>query len=1139
MIDEPTIADLFQQALFDHQAGRLQQAEAIYQQILAVEPTHADAQHLLGVIANQTDRNELAVDYIRRALRVREDPVYFSNLGIVLRDLGRLTEAEASCREALRLQPDYTEAHVNLGNALLDLGRPVEAEASYREALRLRPNYPEAHNNLGNALLDLGRAAEARASYREALYLRPDYPEAHNNLGNALLDLGRPAEAEASYREALRLRPNYPEAYNNLGNALRDLGRPVEAEASYREALRLRPNYPDAHNNLGHALLLVGRFEEGWKECEWRWKTKDMSGGVRNFSAPLWNGELIGDRVILLHAEQDLGDTLQLCRYVPLIASSAGVILEVQPPLVRLLSRLPGITKIVARGDSLPSFDLHCPLLSLPRAFDTTLDTIPNMTPYLSADPELAARWRKRLASVDGLRVGLVWAGGQRPDPPLAAVDRRRSITLDMMASFDEIPGVSFFSLQKDAPSAGSAHPPPGRALHDFTADLYDFADTAALVANLDLVISIDTAVAHLAGALGKPVWLLNRFDTDWRWLLARDDSPWYPTLRQFRQSAPGDWNNVIGRVAAALGDLRERISRAPVGLISKEFRPTFAQGTPAPTSQRSDLLGEAPAAGEPAPVGLSAPVVERLAPEPAAEGLTEAVPDSVAAPDDEPSEEALAPEITGDVVAGAADAKIVEAPLALDNTPDPELEHLRALGRALIAGSVGEPAKPAMAPKAGGEALTEEPEAEILDEPSASDGALPDPELEHLLTPRGRSGGEVGEPPEEALAPERPGEPIPTERYPARASTTHPALPALAAQVELHRAASPRLSSIARLGLATGAIVAAAGIGVWLMQPAAQKTAAGGPPASGATVVAGAKTSPTTQAPTPPATTSAAAGATATAPKSSSTSEAKPVPDDRSQTVAGGRSQTGAGRSQPSADGRRETAFGERCRAAPANLVGAPGSGGVRSAAGNECRRRGARTERGCASRADRARSTAANCCRGRRADPVTRTRRARAGRCPPARLADPGIAFGGDRAHPENAAGSAAPGRSRDRGAAGARRQPARGRRHRVGAALLRARQRCRKRARRVATGGDVRSEFPRPGPSVPVRRRHAGPRVVPPRPRSRRERRRALDQRARYKTRTAMTVTTMMRADRRGGRHRRAPYWGEAGRGRRSIG
>ena len=875
MIDEPTIADLFQQALFDHQAGRLQQAEAIYQQILAVEPTHADAQHLLGVIANQTDRNELAVDYIRRALRVREDPVYFSNLGIVLRDLGRLTEAEASCREALRLQPDYTEAHVNLGNALLDLGRPVEAEASYREALRLRPNYPEAHNNLGNALLDLGRAAEARASYREALYLRPDYPEAHNNLGNALLDLGRPAEAEASYREALRLRPNYPEAYNNLGNALRDLGRPVEAEASYREALRLRPNYPDAHNNLGHALLLVGRFEEGWKECEWRWKTKDMSGGVRNFSAPLWNGELIGDRVILLHAEQDLGDTLQLCRYVPLIASSAGVILEVQPPLVRLLSRLPGITKIVARGDSLPSFDLHCPLLSLPRAFDTTLDTIPNMTPYLSADPELAARWRKRLASVDGLRVGLVWAGGQRPDPPLAAVDRRRSITLDMMASFDEIPGVSFFSLQKDAPSAGSAHPPPGRALHDFTADLYDFADTAALVANLDLVISIDTAVAHLAGALGKPVWLLNCFDTDWRWLLARDDSPWYPTLRQFRQSAPGDWNNVIGRVAAALGDLRERISRAPVGLISKEFRPTFAQGTPAPTSQRSDLLGEAPAAGEPAPVGLSAPVVERLAPEPAAEGLTEAVPDSVAAPDDEPSEEALAPEITGDVVAGAADAKIVEAPLALDNTPDPELEHLRALGRALIAGSVGEPAKPAMAPKAGGEALTEEPEAEIIDEPSASDGALPDPELEHLLTPRGRSGGEVGEPPEEALTPERPGEPMPTHHEPPPPAA---AVVALAAQVELHRAASVRLSSIARLGLATGAIVAAAGIGVWLMQPAAQKTAAGGPPASGATVRAGAKTSPTTQAPTLPATTSAAAGATATAPKSASTSKAKPV---------------------------------------------------------------------------------------------------------------------------------------------------------------------------------------------------------------------------------------------------------------------
>jgi hypothetical protein len=238
---------------------------------------------------------------------------------------------------------------------------------------------------------------------------------------------------------------------------------------------------------------------------------------------------------------------------VPLIAAAAMTVLEVQAPLVRLLSRLPGVMAIVTRGNRLPAFDLHCPLLSLPGAFGTTLDTIPAVTSYLAADPALAADWRERLAGLDGLRVGLVWAGGQRLGPRLAAVDRRRSITLDTMAPLGEVSGVNFISLQKGEPAVQAASPPRGLALHDFKTDLHDFADTAALVEGLDLVISVDTAVAHLAGALGKPVWLLNRFDTDWRWLLNRDDSPWYPTLRQFRQPAPGDWNSVIRGARDAL----------------------------------------------------------------------------------------------------------------------------------------------------------------------------------------------------------------------------------------------------------------------------------------------------------------------------------------------------------------------------------------------------------------------------------------------------------------------------------------------------------------------------------------------------------------------------------------------------------
>jgi hypothetical protein len=319
------------------------------------------------------------------------------------------------------------------------------------------------------------------------------------------------------------------------------------------------------------ALLLSGRFEEGWKEYEWRWKTKMWSSGAREFSAPLWSGEAIGDRTILLHAEQGIGDTLQFCRYAPLIARGTRIILEVQAPLVRLLSRLPGVMQIVARGDNLPPFDVHCPLMSLPLAFGTTLDTIPAATPYLSAAAVLAADWQERLAGLDGLRVGLLWAGAQRLNFPAGAtVDRRRSVTLKALAPLGEVSGASFVSLQKDGPAAQAADPPHGLVLHDFTADLHDFEDTAALIVNLDLVISVDTAVAHLAGALGKPVWLLNRFDTCWRWLLNRDDSPWYPTLRQFRQPRSGDWNSPVCAARDALqrlvaGDCGSRQDHPPL----------------------------------------------------------------------------------------------------------------------------------------------------------------------------------------------------------------------------------------------------------------------------------------------------------------------------------------------------------------------------------------------------------------------------------------------------------------------------------------------------------------------------------------------------------------------------------------------
>jgi Tfp pilus assembly protein PilF len=441
-----------------------------------------------------------------------------------------------------------------LGRGLAARERYEEALECYDHALAIRGDIPQILTNRGRALRNLDRLDEAETSLREALRLKPDFANAHRELGNVLDYLGRFEEAEASVRTALRLQPEDALAHYNLGRILYHLGRATEAQASYRTALRLRPEMPGWRMALGQALLLAGQFEEGWKEFEWRWQTGRMARVGPLFPVPSWNGEAIGDRVILLLADQGHGDTLQFCRYVPQIAAGARrTVLAVQPSLVRLLSRLPGVSEIITQDDGPSSFDLWCALMSLPHAVGTTLETIPATTPYLTADPTDVAHWRERLAGLAGLRVGLCWAGGRTRDLSKIAADRRRSITLDILALLGEISGVQFISLQKGPPAAEAARPPQGMELHDFTEDLHDFADTAALIEGLDLVISVDTAVAHLAGALGKPVWVLNRFDTDFRWPRDRDDSPWYPSLRQFRQPTPGEWHSVINRARGAL----------------------------------------------------------------------------------------------------------------------------------------------------------------------------------------------------------------------------------------------------------------------------------------------------------------------------------------------------------------------------------------------------------------------------------------------------------------------------------------------------------------------------------------------------------------------------------------------------------
>ena len=463
-----------------------------------------------------------------------------------LQRLNRLGEAVAGYRALLAEAPYMHSAHFNLGLALKAQGLHEAAAQSFRDAIRLEPRWAEAHVNLANALQALRQFAEAERCSRHALHLKPDLAEALFTHGSVLRDLGRLEAAIARLGEAVRRHPGVVGIRNNLGLALKQMGRLPEADAVYRAALAMQPEDAAVRYNLGELDLLAGRFAAGWEGFEQRWL---LEGQARlSLTAPLWDGRELGAGSLLLFAEQGLGDTIQFCRYVPLAAGRARVTLVATPDTRRLLTGLhPGVT-VISERDAVPEHAFQCPLPSLPRAFGTTLGTIPGTTPYLHAEPDAAARWRDRLAPLPGLCVGLAWAGN-----PKHVYDHARSIPLASFKPLLQQRGVSFISLQKGPAAAQLRTLAAGSHIHDWSAELADLADTAALVAGLDLVIAVDTSVIHLAGALGKPVWLLNRFDTDWRWLLGRHDSPWYPTLRQFRQTQPGDWKGVLARASAAL----------------------------------------------------------------------------------------------------------------------------------------------------------------------------------------------------------------------------------------------------------------------------------------------------------------------------------------------------------------------------------------------------------------------------------------------------------------------------------------------------------------------------------------------------------------------------------------------------------
>jgi tetratricopeptide (TPR) repeat protein len=524
---------------------------ASFDRALSVKPDYVDAHSDRGYALQDLKRPAEALASYDRALAVRPDHAKtLYNRGGALRDLQRPAEAVADYDKALAIRPDYAEALNNRGLALLDLHRPAEALASFDRALAIRPDYATALNNRGNTLQDLKRPAEALASYDKLLAIRPGHAEALYNRGIVLRDLQRPAEALASFDKALSINQNHVDALNNRGIVLRDLDRPLEALASYDRALSIDPDRAETHSNLSCLRLLLGDFDRGWKDFEWRWRVQDFAPWRREFAEPLWLGdEPLEGRTILLHAEQGLGDAIQFARYVPLVAArGAKVVLEVPQPLTALLSGIEGVSSVIGRGEKLPEFDCHCPLLSLPLAFKTRLETIPATIPYLFASEDRVIKWKERLPATGMRRIGIAWAGNGN-----FKGDQTRSIGLTRFLPLLSVAGIELVGLQKDLRDGdGDILRSHSRVVHLGDA-MEDFSDTVAVMSSLDLVISSDTSVAHLAGALGKPVWVLLQYAADWRWLLGRSDSPWYPTARLFRQPGIGDWDSVIRHVEDAL----------------------------------------------------------------------------------------------------------------------------------------------------------------------------------------------------------------------------------------------------------------------------------------------------------------------------------------------------------------------------------------------------------------------------------------------------------------------------------------------------------------------------------------------------------------------------------------------------------
>ncbi|MCH7864528.1 MAG: tetratricopeptide repeat protein [Proteobacteria bacterium] len=542
------IDDHLLEAREHHQAGRLAQAEEIYKQILQRQPDNAAVLSKLGAALAGQGRLDETLTPLQRAIELEPDLVEaHNNLGAAFQILGRLDDAVAAFRRALAIKPDHVSAHVNLGNALKRQGMLEDAVASYRRALEIDGDCADAHNGLGAAEMGQGKMADAAACFRRALELNPHHAEALNNLGNILRSEDQLEEAAAMLQRALEINPGLIEAHINLGNTLKSQGNPETAEASFKRALEIDPANAEAHWNYSQVLLLMGRYTEGWAEYEWRTKCEEFSYVQWDYGCPRWDGSNLDGKTILLSAEQGLGDTFMFFRYIPTVAALGGrVIVQCPESVKRLFENAPGVDRVVTAIDDDVRFDLHASLHSLPHIFKTDAFTIPDAVPYLRAPADGSLD----LAKTEDLKVGIVWAGN-----PSQKNDRNRSTALGNFDSLLSMDGCAFYSLQVGDRREDIRREGLEDTLTDLGQNLNDFADTARAIQQMDLVIAVDTAVAHLAGALGHQVWTTLCFVPSWIWMLDRDDTPWYPTMRLFRQTAPGDWQGVFRDVETALAE--------------------------------------------------------------------------------------------------------------------------------------------------------------------------------------------------------------------------------------------------------------------------------------------------------------------------------------------------------------------------------------------------------------------------------------------------------------------------------------------------------------------------------------------------------------------------------------------------------